>query len=346
MTEKEKKDETERSPIATRMYAYAGIICSLLTVFAVCVHFGWAELRDDANMTETDMYYILMLVSGIINTILISQALRSDTGLHKGVTTAISVIELVFVIICIIALMDVSGKDIDLTRLALGLIAGAVMVIVWYYLLIYKGKSGKSGEERLNEQVKKNRIERYDKREVMESRSDMDLPNPGMAEYDWSHHRTYLDVRRNTRAFVSMMVMLAIVMTVGKHLDSGDGATACFVLAFIIGALMLRTFIYEPLQCAVLHGAMRYEEGVRYGLCMMCGYAVVCNILSCIVLEASVEIWDIVGYVVFLVGTFLMFILTFLFVVAGNRHNGHDFAFFDTDGYRKRLKDPREEEKE
>lgn len=347
MTEKE--NEEKDRPLL--FYGYLGILCMVFTIIAICTHYGWMEPRADTNYTPEDIIYIAALACGLFVNLISSRFINEYDNIHPFIRLVIRIFHWILFAVFLIATLDVTKRDdVDWVQVGLILVAGIVIFGVWAYMLKRTDKNGETYEDRIErtskERSKKLRIKRYDEREVMESRSAMGLPNPGQAEIAWDNRHTYINVKRCTVAFVSMLVFLSVAATVGKHLDSGDGATGAFMFAFLVGALMLRIFIYNLPHCAVLHGAMRYEEGAKYGLLMIGGYSVFCNILSCIVMEASKPVWDIWGYVIFLVGTFLMFFLTYLIVTAGNRHNGHEFAFFDTDDYAKSQKDPREEEEE
>lgn len=345
MTENEKEEKKSRPLL---IYGYMGILCMMFTIITICTHYGWMEPRADSGYSPEDIIYISALACGLFTNLQTSRFINEYDNIHPAIRLIIRISYWILFAIFLIAMLDVMKKDdVDWVQVGLILVAGIVIFGVWAYMLQRTDKNGEKYEDRIERKAKektlKLRIKRFDEREVMESRSVMGLPNPGEAEVSWDGHRTYVNVKRYSTAFISMMVLLSIVATIGKHLDSGDGATAAFFLAFIVGTLMLRTYVYWPVSSAVLHGAMRYEEGAKYGLLMIGGYSVFCNILSCIVMEASKPVWDIWGYVIFLVGTFLMFFLTYLIVTAGNKHNGHEFAFFDTDGYAKELRDPRTE---
>lgn len=345
MTEKEKEEGKSRPWL---FYGYLGVLCMMFTIIAICTHYGWMEPRADTKYTPEDIVYIAALACGLFANILSGRFINEYDNIHPLIRLTLRIFYWILFAIFLIAMLDVMKRDdADWVEIGLYFLAAIVIIGVWAYMLKRTDKNGETYEDRIErtskERSKKLRIKRYDEREVMESRSAMGLPNPGQAEIAWDNHHTYFNVKRCTIAFISMLVFLSVAATVGKHLDSGDGATGAFMFAFLVGALMLRIFIYNLPHCAVLHGAMRYEEGAKYGLLMIGGYSVFCNILSCIVMEASKPVWDIWGYVIFLVGTFLMFFLTYLIVTAGNKHNGHDFAFFDTDGYAKELRDPRTE---
>lgn len=343
----EKENEEKDRPFLY-MHGYIGVFCMMFALLAVCVHYGWLEVREDSPLSSDDVIYAAALGCGLFTNMILSRMINGYKNIHPFVRNTILLFDWVLFFILLGAFLDLMARDdVDWVQVGLILVAGIVMVGVWAYMLKRTDKNGETYEDRIErtskERSKKLRIKRYDEREVMESRSAMGLPNPGQAEIAWDNRHTYINVKRCTVAFVSMLVFLSVAATVGKHLDSGDGATGAFMFAFLVGALMLRIFIYNLPHCAVLHGAMRYEEGAKYGLLMIGGYSVFCNILSCIVLDAPEPVWDIWGYVIFLVGTFIMFFLTYLIVTAGNRHNGHEFAFFDTDGYAKELRDPRTE---
>lgn len=347
MTEKE--NEEKDRPLL--FYGYLGILCMVFTIIAICTHYGWMEPRADTNYTPEDIIYIAALACGLFVNLISSRFINEYDNIHPFIRLVIRIFHWILFAVFLIAILDVTKRDdVDWVQVGLILVAGIVIVGVWAYMLKRTDKNGETYEDRIErtskERSKKLRIKRYDEREVMESRSAMGLPNFGQAEIAWDNRHTYIDVRRSTIAFISMLAFLSIVAIIGKHLDSGDGATGAFLLAFIVGALMLRAFIYWPVSCAVLHGAMRYEEGAKYGLLMMGGYAVLCSVLSNVVIEASEPIWDIWGYVSAAVGTFMMFVLTYLLVTIGNKHDGHVFAFFDTDGYARELRDPRTENKE
>lgn len=348
MTEKE-NEEKDRPFLY--MHGYIGVFCMMFALLAVCVHYGWLEVREDSPLSSDDVIYAAALGCGLFTNMILSRMINGYKNIHPFVRNTILLFDWVLFFILLGAFLDLMARDdVDWVQVGLILVAGIVIVGVWTYMLKRTDKNGETYEDRIERTAKakskKLRIKMYDEREVMESRSAMGLPNPGQAEIAWDNRHSYIDVKRYTIAFISMLAFLSVVATIGKHLDSGDGATAAFLLTFIIGILMLRAFIYTPLHCAVLHGAMHYEEGVRYALLMMGGYAVLCSVLSNIVIEAPEPVWDIWGYVVAVIGTFIMFVLTYMLVTAGNRHNGHEFAFFDTDGYAKSQKDPREEEEE
>lgn len=348
MTEKEK--EKKESPYLY-YHGYIGFMCMIFALLAVCAHYGWLDVREDSPLSSDEVIYAAALGCGLFANIVLSRIIEGYKNIHPFVRNTMLLFDWVLFFILLGAFLDlVKRDDVDWVEIGLIILAGIVVCGAWVYMLKRKDKNGETYEDRIErtskEKSKKLRTKRYDEREVMESRSAMGLPNPGQAEIAWDNRHSYFNVKRCTIAFISMLVFLSVAATVGKHLDSGDGATAAFLFAFLIGALMLRIFIYNLPHCAVLHGAMRYEEGAKYGLLMIGGYSVFCNILSCIVMEASKPVWDIWGYVIFLVGTFLMFFLTYLIVTAGNKHNGHEFAFFDTDGYAKEQKNPREEDEE
>lgn len=348
MTEKEKEEKKNRPWL---LYGYMGMICVFISLCAVCFHYGWLEPREGVKWTVEDMIYMSALACGIFNCMTVPILFREYDNIHPAIRTTISAASWIVLFVLIGAFLDlVKRDDVDWVNTILIIVAAIVIFCVWAYMLKRTDKNGETYEDRIERKSKerslKLRIKRYDEREVMESRSAMGLPNFGQAEIAWDNRHSYIDVKRYTIAFISMLAFLSVVATIGKHLDSGDGATAAFLLTFIIGILMLRAFIYTPLHCAVLHGAMHYDEGVRYALLMMGGYAVLCSVLSNIVIEAPEPVWDIWGYVVAVIGTFIMFVLTYMLVTVGNKHNGHEFAFFDTDGYAKSQKDPREEEEE
>lgn len=347
MTEREKEEKDHPYPYHY-YHGYIGFLCMIFALLAVCAHYGWLEVREDSPLSSDDVIYAAALACGLFANIIVSRVIGEYKNIHPFVRNTMQLFDWVLFVIMLVAFLDlVKRDDVDWVEIGLYLVAAIVIIGVWTYMLKRKDKNGETYEDRIErtskERSKKLRVKRYDEREVMESRSAMGLPNPGQAEIAWDNRHTYINVKRCTVAFVSMLVFLSVAATVGKHLDSGDGATAAFMFAFLVGALMLRIFIYSLPHCAVLHGAMRYEEGAKHGFLMIGGYSVFCNILSCIVMEASKPVWDIWGYVIFLVGTFLMFFLTYLIVTAGNKHNGHEFAFFDTDGYAKELRDPRTE---
>lgn len=345
MTEKEKEKEKSRPWL---FYGYIGVLCMMFTIIAICTHYGWMEPRADTKYTPEDIIYVAALACGLFANILSGRFINEYDNIHPLIRLILRIFYWILFVIFLIAMLDVMKRDdVDWVEIGLILVAGIVIFGVWAYMLKRTDKNGETYEDRIErtskERSKKLRIKRYDEREVMESRSAMGLPNPGQAEIAWDNRHTYINVKRCTIAFISMLAFLSVVATIGKHLDSGDGATAAFLLAFIVGILMLRTFVYWPVSCAVLHGAMRYEEGAKYALLMMGGYAVLCSVLSNIVIEAPKPVWDIGGYVVAVIGTFIMFVLTYMLVTIGNKHNGHEFAFFDTDGYAKELCDPRTE---
>lgn len=349
--EKEEKEKGKESSNYLYIHAYIGFTCMLIALLAVCVHYGWLEPRADSKLSPEDMIYSSALACGLFTSLIHSRIMGAYKNIHPFVRNTVVLFDRVLFVILLGAFLDlVKRDDVDWTEVGLIILAGIVILGAWAYMLKRKDENGEKYEDRIErtsrEKARKLRIKRYDEREVMESRSAMGLPNPGQAEMAWDNRHTYIDVKRLTIAFVVMLAFLCVVATIGKHLDSYDGASAAFMFAFITGTLMLRAFIYEPLHCAVLHGAMHYEDGVKYGLLMIGGYSVFCNILSCVIFEGSKPVWDIWGYVVFLVGTFIFFFLAYLLVTMGNKHNGHVFAFFDTDGYAKSLKDPREEEKD
>ena len=341
-----KREEKKSRPLL--IYGYLGVLCMMFTLIAICIHYGWMEPRADAQYTPEDMIYMSALACGLFANLVTSRFINEYDNIHPSIRLIIRTFHWIMLVVSLIAMIDVMKRDdVDWVNLALTVIAFIVIVCVWGYMLQRKDKNGEKYEDRIerkaNEKTLKLRIKRFDEREVMESRSAMGLPNPGKAEIGWDNHRTYVNVKRYSAAFISMMVLLSIVATIGKHLDSGDGATVAFFLAFIVGVFMLRTYVYWPVSSAVLHGAMRYEEGAKYGLLMMIGYSILCTVISYIVLEPINPIWDIWGYVMAVPTAFMMFLMTYLLVTLNNKHNGHVFAFFDTDGYAKELRDPRTE---
>jgi len=350
MTEIEKK-EKEKDSSYLFIHGYIGFLCTIFALVAVCVHYGWMVPREDANLSSDEIIYLTALACGLFTNLIHSRMVRTYEDIHPFVRNTIVLFDWAVFIILLGAFLDlVKRDDVDWVEIGLILVAGIVIFGAWAYMLKRKDKYGETYEDRIErtsrEKAKKLRIKRYDEREVMESRSAMGLPNPGQAEIAWDNRHTYIDVKRYTIAFVVMVAFISVVAIIGKHLDSYDGATAAFILAFVTGALMLRAFIYNPVHCAVLHGAMRYEEGAKYGLLMIGGYSVLCTVLSYIVIEPIKPVWDIWGYVMAVSSVFLFFLMTYLFVTLTNKHNGHVFAFFDTDGYAKSKKDPREEEKD
>ena len=351
MTEMKKEEKEKESSYYLYMHGYIGFMCMVFALVAVCVHYGWMVPREGSNLSSDEVIYATALACGLFTSLIHSRMMGTYGNIHPFVRKTIVLFDWALFIILLGAFLDlVKRDDVDWVEVGLIILAAAVIFGAWAYMLKRKDRYGETYGDRIErtseEKAKKLRIKRYDEREVMESRSAMGLPNPGQAEIAWDNRHTYIDVKKHTIEFIVMLAFLCVIATVGKHLDSYDGAAWAFVFAFLAGVLMLRTFIYEPLHCAVLHGAMRYEEGAKYGLLMMGGYSVFCNILSCVMFEGSEPVWDIWGYVTFLAGTFIMFFLAYLLVTIGNKHNGHEFAFFDTDGYAKGLKDPREEEKD
>lgn len=352
MTEMEKEEkEKGKDSSYLLIHGYIGFMCMIFALVAVCVHYGWLVPREGSDLSSDEMIYLTALACGLFTSLIHSRVMGTYENIHPLVRKSILLFDWALFIVLLGAFLDlVKRDDVDWVQVGLIILAAVVVIGAWAYMLKRKDRYGETYGDRIErtskEKARKLRIKRYDEREVMESRSAMGLPNPGQAEMAWDNRHTYIDVKRWTIAFIVMLALLCVTATVGKHLDSYDGAAAAFILAFVIGAFMLRAFIYEPLHCAVLHGAMHYEEGAKYGLLMMGGYSVFCHILSCVMFEASKPVWDIWGYVVFVVGTFIFFFLAYVLVTGGNKHNGHDFAFFDTDGYAKGLKDPREEEKD
>lgn len=349
MTEMEKEEkEKEKGSSYLYMHGYIGFMCMIFALLAVCVHYGWLEPREDANLSSEDVIYATALACGLFTSLIHSSMMRTYENIHPFVRNTIVLFDWVMFFILLGAFLDLMKRDdVDWTEVGLIVLAAVVICGAWVYILKRKDRYGETYEDRIEREAKektlKNRIKLFTEREVMESRSEMGLPNPGKAEIGWDGHRSYVNVKRYSAAFISMMVLLSIVATIGKHLDSGDGATAAFLLAFIVGAFMLRTYVYWPVSSAVLHGAMRYEEGAKYSLLMIAGYSVLCTVLSYIVIEPIKPIWDVWGYVMAISTVFLLFLMTYLLVTLPNKHNGHVFAFFDTDGYAKELRDPRTE---
>lgn len=343
MTENEKR---EKNPTQLLYYGYLSVLCMIFTIIAICTHYGWMEPRE--RYSPEDVIYISALACGLFINLISDRFINGCDNIHPLIRLTLKIFYWILFAVFLIAMLDVMKRDdVDWVEIGLYLLAATVIIGVWVYMLQRKDKNGEKYEDRIEREAKektlKLRIKRFTEREVMESRSEMDLPNPGKAEVSWDGHRTYVNVKRYSAAFISMMVLLSIVATIGKHLDSGDGATVAFFLAFIVGAFMLRTYVYWPVSSAVLHGAMRYEEGAKYGLLMMVGYSVLCTVLSYIVIEPIKPVWDIWGYVMAISNVFLFFLMTYLLVTLNNKHNGHVFAFFDTDGYAKELCDPRTE---
>lgn len=345
MSENEKEEKRDRPLL---IYGYLGVLCMMFTIIAICTHYGWMEPRADTQYSPEDIIYMAALACGLFANILSYRFINEYDNIHPSIRLIIRISYWIMLVVFLIAMLDVMKRDdVDWVEIGLYLLAATVIIGVWVYMLRRTDKNGEKYEDRIEREAKektlKNRIKRFDEREVMESRSAMGLANPGEAEIRWDGHHTYVNVKRYSTAFISMMVLLSIVATIGTHLDSGDGATAAFFLAFIVGAFMLRTYVYWPISSAVLHGAMRYEEGAKYGLLMIAGYSVLCTVLSYIVLEPINPVWDIWGYVMAASTVFLFFLMTYLLVTLPNKHNGHVFAFFDTDGYAKELRDPRTE---
>lgn len=347
MTEREKEEKRSRPLL---LWLYASFLCGVFLMFAIGVHYGWVELDEDARLTQDEFVYVCMLICGILSTITMSHSLDMYDNIHPKVRLMIRIWEWVVFIVCIIAVMDVMRKDNDIDWVGLGVTMGLLIVFAvwWTWFVKHKGKDGKTLDERINEKDKAARIKWYDRHEVYESRSDMGLEIPGHTTIQWDGRRSYLHVKNHVIGFCFAMCLITVLMIVGKHIDDVDFQSTIFIGCYIIGIVLLRGVIADRVDYAVLHTAIPYEEGVRYKLYLIGAYALVGNVLTCIVFDPvpGHEYWDVWGYVIWIVGYAILFFMTFLLMTMRNKNKGHDFAFFNMDGYEKKKRDPREEDEE
>lgn len=348
MTETEMNNE--KTPFLL-LYLYFGLICTFMGFLAISVHYGWIEPVEDSSLTTEEVIYVVALMSGVILSILLQREIRRMERLHPQIRRAIWVYLNIFLFACVIAVIDVCKDDeIDLGRIA-GCVAFMIAIVGAYlYWMLHKNKDGishaDSFEKRMKDKDREYRTRRFREHEVLESRSDMGLANPGFAEQTWDGRRTYIHVKATVYVFCIIMGVITGLMIVGKHIDDMDVQLVCYTFAFVLGALILRGYIMSPLDYAVKHKAIKYAEGVRYALLLELSYATVVAVMNAVVFEAQKEIWGWDGYVVFFFTLSVLFVVTHLTVTITNKHNGHDFAFFDTDGYEKKKLDPRKEEEE
>ena len=343
--EKEKEKEKDRPLI---LWLYASFLCGVFLMFAIGLHYGWVELKEDAKLTPDEIMYMCMLICGIISTTMMSRYLDMYDNIHPKVRMMVCIWEWVVCIACVIAIVDLLRKDdgIDWVRIGAAIGVLVAFAVGWTWFVTHKGKDEKSAEERLNEKNKAARIRWYDRHEIYESRSDMGLEIPGHTTIQWDGRRSYLHVRNHVTGFCFAMCLITALMIAGKHIDDVDFQSMIFLGCYIIGIVLLRGLIADRVDYAVLHTAIPYKEGVRYKLYLMGAYTLVGNVLSCIVFESApgYEYWDVWGYVIWIVGYALLFFMTFLVMTIGNKNKGHDFAFFNIDGYEKKKRDPREED--
>ena len=346
MTENEKEEKKSRPLI---LWLYASFLCGIFLIFAICLHYGWVELDEDSKLTPDEFMYMCMLICGVLSAMATSHSLDVYDNIHPIVRLMIRIWEWAVLIVCIIAIIDVVKKD-DIDWVGLGATMGLLVVFAvwWTWFIKHKGKDGKTMEDRIKEKDKAARIKWYDRHEVYESRSDMGLEIPGHTTIQWDGRRSYLHVKNHVIGFCFAMCLITVLMIAGKHIDDVDAQLGVFIVCYIIGIILLRGFIADRVDYAVLHTAIPYEEGVRYKLYLICTYALVGNVLSNVVFEAvpGHEYWDVWGYIIWIVGYAILFFMTFLLMTIGNKNKGHEFAFFDMDGYAKKQKDPREEEKD
>lgn len=351
MTETE--NETKRADRPLLIYLYACILYSIFVIFCISLHYGWLEPDKDSELTTEGCIYLAMLLGGLLSSMYTSRFIKEYTQLHPAIHNVIRIWELAIFIITVVAIVDAYKKeDADLLLIASELLVVCAVLGGYIYWLRRKGKDGRTNEERITEKneekSKAARIKRYDEHKKMEERSDAGLPNYGWSEMSWDGRRSYYHVRNYLYAFSVMMVLIAVFMVIGKHWDDVNVQSGMFIVCWIFGVIILRGYITQHIDYAVTHHAVPYREGARYKLLTIASFTLVITALQGVLFEAreGYECWDIWGYSGAILTYVLFFVVTYLLMTAANRHNGHDFAFFDTDGYEKRLKDPREEEKD
>lgn len=349
MSEERIEEKEQHRPLLLMLYA--SILCMIFVLFSICLHYGWATLREDSPLTVDDYTYMSMLFCGIFSAVNISGSLYRYSNIHPAFLNGVRIFNIIVMIICVIGILDVgSDGGPDWVAGGIYLLVMCVIMGAYIYWLKRKGPDGKTNEERLVEKSKAkgkaHRIKRFTEHEVMESRTDIGLENYGWMTMEWDGRRSYYHIRKTVLSFCIILGLTSLFMVVGKHIEDVEIQAALYFLCYLMGCIILRGFIFQYLDYGVLHNAIPYREGARYKLLLIAAYTLVCLTIYNIVFEECDCYWNVWVYVSTVAVYFILFVVTFMISTIINKHDGHDFAFFDTDGYEKRKRDPREESEE
>lgn len=332
MTESEKNDDNKLTD-RPFMYVCIGVMTLVFITIAYFALNGTLELRE--GRSAEDFAMMGFGICGCLICLYLSNYIKilpiADTS--KRIFTIITFIML---FVYLFLAYD-AGKADDVSSLEVAIILGVGIGIIFAYLwFLYGYKDGKYGEileNKTENRIKESHKKRRSEMEVMVSRTEMGLPNPGEAEVI-GDMAIRTNVKRTVYGTVLTLALLSFICLIGiacaKNEDDWAGVAS---ISFILCAMLYRLHIHSVINLAVCKGALSYSDGRKYAYIGLIGFSVFAFVVENLVtIATSDECWEIWDYLSGIVLFGLLYILTLFMCVAGNRTNGK-LALFDVDGY-------------